>query len=401
MVGVIEKSCTLGAINESSPVIDEQSVASSLPRVLLVGPDFSGGGGERHFANLSRYLFGGTCDVTILCNSLSDAQTCELGERFLNLKWTSRLSYPRIIYQIRDRLIRNKYDCCLGFGMFPSVILYLAARGLSYSPSLISMEITRPVGSSKHNLGWRTILYTQLRRAAYCGCDMFLANSLDGVSESIKNLGVDENKAYRVPNIIENKRISDEKWSHNPYEANLPYIVSVSRLIQSKRVDDLLRAFASSSIASSSSLMIVGDGPEKRNLMMLATSLGISSKVTFSGYENNPYPIMYGASVFVLSSEYEGFSNSVLEAMFCDVPVITSFCSSDAREMCNYGAALGFEVGDCNQLAKHIVSIVHDNKLRMELVQHAREYRSSHALENAISFYEGLIRKAAFGNSYS
>ena len=128
-------------------------------------------------------------------------------------------------------------------------------------------------------------------------------------------------------------------------------------------------------------------------------SLSLQNQVHFTGRLNNPFPVLAQASAFVLASEYEGFSNSILEAMFSDVPVITSFHSSDAREMCDQGAALGFEVGDHKLLAEHIANVITDKALRDELIRCARTYRRPHAMENAIQFYDNLIRKVVSSNS--
>ena len=78
--------------------------------------------------------------------------------------------------------------------------------------------------------------------------------------------------------------------------------------------------------------------------------------------------------------------------MFCDVPVITSFCSTDAREMCDQGAALGFEVGDTLQLSRHISAVVDDESVGQKLVSCAREYRAQHEMNQAIPVYEGVVR---------
>ena len=96
-----------------------------------------------------------------------------------------------------------------------------------------------------------------------------------------------------------------------------------------------------------------------------------------------------------MASEYEGFSNAALEAMFLDVPVITSYCSADAREMCEQGAALGFEVGDAEQLSRQILAVLGDKNLRQSLVRAASRYRAPQALENALPAYERLISQLA------
>ena len=211
--------------------------------------------------------------------------------------------------------------------------------------------------------------------------------------ESVDKLGVDSSKACRVPNIVEDDKINMQSKKHNPYYSDRPYIVCVSRLVQLKRLDDIIQAFAASPISTSIGLVIVGSGPEKHRLISLAATLGISERVKFAGYTGKSIHDLKGVNSLCSASEYEGFSNSVLEAMFSDVPVITSYCSSDAREMCDQGAALGFEVGDYKLLAEHIANVITDKALSDELIRCARAYRRPHALENAIPFYEDLIRK--------
>ncbi len=384
------------------PIADSQTLskvghALDFPRVLLVGPDFTGGGGERHFANLSRYLFQGTCDVCVLKNSLRDNPAWLQTQNFIDTGWMNRWCYPRIIRQIREALSNKEYDCCLGFGLFPSMVLFMASRGMDTPPPVISMEITRPIEAMKQSVWYRRILYSQIQRIVYGRSDRFAANSIDGVLEAVSKLGVNTHKTQKVPNIVEAGIIHNEKSKPNPspYTSKQPYFVCLARLVNLKRVDNVIEAFAKIVKSLNISLVILGDGPEKAQLMALAKSLGVYERITFSGHISNPYPVMHGAAGFVSASEYEGISNSILEAMFCDVPVITSFCSSDTREMCDQGAALGFEVGDYKHLAEHIVAVVTDDVLSQELVERAQEYRAPHAMERAIPAYEDLIRQVA------
>jgi len=159
-----------------------------------------------------------------------------------------------------------------------------------------------------------------------------------------------------------------------------------------KRIDTVVDAFGLLEVRSRCGLVIVGDGKERQALEAQVKALGLEKSVTFTGRLENPFPLMKGAAAFVLASEHEGFSNSALEAMFCDVPVITSFCSTDAREMCEQAAALGFDVGDTLQLSRHISAVVDDESVGQKLVSRAREYRAWHEMNQAIPVYEGVIR---------
>ena len=137
--------------------------------------------------------------------------------------------------------------------------------------------------------------------------------------------------------------------------------------------------------------MIVGTGPEKLNLEKKTAGLNVSHRVIFTGNLDNPFPLISKASALIITSEYEGFSNSVLEAMFCNVPVITSLCSSDAVDMCNIGAAIGYDVGDYEQLTKHMIDILNNPAISDVVVKIAKKYRSIHSINKAIPFYERLL----------
>ena len=170
-------------------------------------------------------------------------------------------------------------------------------------------------------------------------------------------------------------------------------------LIGMKRVDTLVDAFALVlSVRPDVGLLILGDGKARGALEIQARALGVEQQVTFVGQVDNPFPFLKRASVLVLASEYEGFSNAVIEAMFLDVPVITSYCSSDAREMCEQGAALGFDVGDAKQLSRQIVAVLGDGNLEAELGrEEPARYRAPQALENSVPAYERLIALVAEG----
>ena len=65
----------------------------------------------------------------------------------------------------------------------------------------------------------------------------------------------------------------------------------------------------------------------------LAKTLGIEKNVFFLGFQKNPFKFLYNADIFVLSSLWEGFGNVIVEAMRCDLPIISSDCPSGPREI--------------------------------------------------------------------
>lgn len=74
-------------------------------------------------------------------------------------------------------------------------------------------------------------------------------------------------------------------------------------------------------------LWLVGEGPERENLMRQASALGLDEQVSFLGFQTNPYPYMQSTDVIVTPSRYEGFSTVVTEALILGKPVVTTPCS--------------------------------------------------------------------------
>lgn len=102
-----------------------------------------------------------------------------------------------------------------------------------------------------------------------------------------------------------------------------PRVVMVARLTRWKDHPTLLRALAGLGELQWE-LELIGDGPRRGELDVLATSLGIASRVRFAGFCSDVPIRLAGAQIFVLATKWEGFPRSILEAMRAGLPVITS-----------------------------------------------------------------------------
>jgi glycosyltransferase involved in cell wall biosynthesis len=100
-------------------------------------------------------------------------------------------------------------------------------------------------------------------------------------------------------------------------------VITLSRLSMEKRVEWLVRAFAS--IANQHpdwDLEIYGNGPQRNFLEHLAEDLAPAGRIRVCGFSSDPYRVLTGADIFVSASWIEGFGNSIWEALACGVPVI-------------------------------------------------------------------------------
>lgn len=365
----------------------------SPPRTLLVGNGIRGGGAERRFRLLAERLFGGQAEAAALVGDAGMHQSH--GVHWLG--WRGPASYPAIIWRLRRLLMTGRYDVVVTFGFYPTVVGWAARKGLRRPPRFVASEITRPEAEmALRGRNWlRYRLYITLGRLAYSACDLLTANSIDGLSETTRLYHVGHNQAMRLPNIVDPAETA-VRAGQKPLTAldQAPYLITVSRFDPMKHVDVIISAFQAARLPDAWRLLIVGNGPQREEMRLRSLARGAGRRIRFLGWLENPLPVVKHAVGYVHASSYEGFSNSILEAMFCDTPVLTSIHSSDAREMCEAGAALGFEVGDVAALARNMERLETEAGLHQKLISAARNYRMPHAVENAIATYEAVIMTA-------
>ena len=139
-----------------------------------------------------------------------------------------------------------------------------------------------------------------------------------------------------------------------PQRSGPATILTLARMMPQKRLDLLLAAFARVQPADCK-LVIVGDGPERPRLEALAHSLGIADRVNMPGFVDDALPWLRTADLFALSSDYEGLPAAVLEALACNVPVVTTESFDAARSMiADAPRCAVVPLGDINGFAKAI-----------------------------------------------
>jgi glycosyltransferase involved in cell wall biosynthesis len=138
-----------------------------------------------------------------------------------------------------------------------------------------------------------------------------------------------------------------------------PVLLGVGRLVPQKDFPTLLKAFARVRAVRKARLVILGEGIRRMELETLVRELGVAADVTLPGFVANPFPYMAGASVFVLSSAWEGLPGVLIEAMACGCPVVSTDCPSGPAEILD-GGAYGplVPVGNDEALAKAILSVL-------------------------------------------
>ncbi len=154
-----------------------------------------------------------------------------------------------------------------------------------------------------------------------------------------------------------------------------PFIfLAVSRLSQEKNIMLLLRAFREVVRSEKNvHLVIVGDGPERKNLERVARTMVIQNAVEFVGWQREDLVDYYAtAECYVLTSNYEGYARSVVEAMAASLPVIMTDVGIAGELVKDNINGLIVPVGDVDTLVLCMLWVMRDESVRTTLSQNAR-----------------------------
>ena len=137
--------------------------------------------------------------------------------------------------------------------------------------------------------------------------------------------------------------------------------------------------------------MFVGDGKKKDSLLLLAKELGVEDKTIFSGFQVDPTPFYKTADLFVLSSDYEGFGNVIVESLSCGTKVVSTNCPSGPSEILDNGRfGILVPVGDVYSLAEAIKKQLNAKIKSSTLIKRSEDF----SIEIATFKYLNLIKEA-------
>jgi len=231
----------------------------------------------------------------------------------------------------------------------------------------------------------------------------FAINQSDGITAVSESLRDDTYRNFKInkeieviPNFIDLKRFAKQRKDHFR-KAIAPFgekiIVHTSNFRKVKRVEDVIMVFQKVIAELNAKLLIVGDGPERPAIERLSRETGVCEHVRFLGKQEAIEEVLSVADLFILPSESESFGLAALEAMACQVPVI----SSDAGGIpeLNIHGKTGFlsKVGDVEQMAKNALMLLRDKNLLATFKVNALERAKEFDIRNITPFYERYYEK--------
>jgi N-acetyl-alpha-D-glucosaminyl L-malate synthase BshA len=242
--------------------------------------------------------------------------------------------------------------------------------------------------------------------ASYEPVVTFSINASDGVTAVSRNLREDTYKHFKIskdirviPNFIDLERFKKQKKDHFktaicPEGEKL--VVHTSNFRKVKRVEDVVKIFGNIRQHIRAKLLLVGDGPERNNIEALSRELDIGDDVRFLGKLDAVEEVLSVADLFVMPSEKESFGLAALEAMACEVPVISSNTGGLPELMLDGKTGFMSDVGNVEEMSENALFILSDEnlpKFKAQALQRAQEFDVENILPLYEQYYNEIVEK--------
>ncbi|HGJ64807.1 TPA: glycosyltransferase [bacterium] len=301
-----------------------------------------------------------------------------------------------------EMLEKEKPDIAFGMMHYPSALLVFAEKFYKLNCRIIVSPRGPSIEYLKHfeNKILRKV-YLKFVFSFFCNyADGIIVASRGMREECVRYFQAKENKIVVVPNSVNISEVALK--SKEKVNLNIPFeykILSASgRLEKEKNLQFLLQAFFKIRQLEKVKLIIIGDGTERYNLEKLAKELEIFEDIIFTGYQINPYKYISISDIFIHTCLFEGFANSIIEAMACGVPVISVNCPYGPDSIINDGEnGLLIPPEDESSLVRAVLQLLYDENLRRRLILNSAHSVKKFSIDKMISGYENFIEKIING----
>lgn len=177
-------------------------------------------------------------------------------------------------------------------------------------------------------------------------------------------------------------------------------LTHVSNFRKVKRVEDVIQVFKRVYEKVPSKLLLVGDGPERQNLEELCRKIGLCHEIRFLGKQDAVEELLAISDLFILPSGNESFGLAALEAMACEVPVISS--NIGGLPEVNIHGETGFlsDVGNVDEMAHNAITILENEeilqKFRANALAQAKQFDIKKVLPQYEAYYEQILSTAVY-----
>ena len=369
-------------------------------KILFLTPSIGSGGAERQLVRLSNYLNKDIFDVAIAAlrvgGGYEDFLENNVKIDYLNsgsIKSSllshllGRIKLPRLILGHEPDVIHSNQS-------FLNIICIKACESINYKGRVVLgiqnnliaelEDIPYPIRNK-----WKGAVLNSFKSA-----DKIVALSQGVASDLFRHSPTLEKGTTVIYNacVDDNLRNLMQEPISGMKKPDVPVIIACGRLVHQKDYPTLFKAVNIVKQQMPIEVWILGEGPLRKKLESYAECLGIHDSVRFLGFQKNPFKFFAISDVFVLSSIHEGFGNVIVEAMACDLPVISTDCPFGPNEIIKHEwNGILTRPGDHEGMAEWILKLLTDQTLKLTLVENAKHELSRFDAKTVAEQYEEVF----------
>lgn len=360
-------------------------------RVALIIPTLDQSGAERQLTLLAQGLAGAGSDVAVIALSRGGPLARELESSGVSVDVLGkRFRFdPLTILKLRTALKRFRPEICQSF--------LFAANSYLRLPGVVPAK-SRIIVSERCVDSWKSSWQLCMDRLLVRRMDQMTANS-ESVADFYRNtVGVPREKLTVIPNAVVMRQpdYSREQALQKLGLKSEHRVIGFSgRLAPQKRLHDVIWAFQLlHQVADHVRLVLIGDGPERSALAELARRMGCRDKVVFAEHRHDAFSLLSAIDVFTLASEFEGMSNSLMEAMSLGIPCVASDIAPNRELITHRESGLLFPCGDAPMLTKAWIDVLNNPDLGVSLGNAAKQrIQTHHQLSSLVERHLELYRR--------
>jgi len=328
--------------------------------ILVFIPSIEGGGVEKNLFLIINFLIKNNFNIVLITANPESKNKFHKKIKIISPKNKNTRNFSRY----------KKYIYCL-FLLFK----FLSNNNftvLSFQANLYAIIVAKVlcrkiiVRSNSSPSGWsqnpvKKNIYKMLFKLA----DSIIVNSKDFSKQMYEMFNVKCKVIYNPLNKEEIIKKGKERFFNKFLYKNKNFfkIISVGRFVDQKDHLTLLKAFQIIYKKIDSKLILMGQGINKEKYLQFIKNNNLQNNVLILKFNNNPYKVISNANIFILSSQYEGLPNVLLEAIALKKFIISTNCPTGPREILMNGKlGLLYKVGDYRNLSKLILKYYYNQK---------------------------------------
>lgn len=311
-------------------------------------------------------------------------------------------NFLHALYQIKSMLM-TRPNVVVTFTLETTLPMYLLKRlGMSNTFCWIISEDSNTAKGIDDTcqFEWMVKGVESILGRAYRSADYVTTVSSSVEHSVVHRYGVDQRKVNTIHNPIELETVKRHSAGTLDPQYDQNYVLAVGRLVKVKRFDMLIHAFSEARKTHDVNLVILGDGPEKPKLERLIRDLALTRHVHLLGFVDNPWVFMARAKLLAVSSQIEGFSNVIVEAMAVGCPVLSTRCGGPEDIIQNGENGVLVEANSV-ALAAGMEAMLSDASRCSRLAQSARVSCERYEPQRIASNFEQMLQTLLLKNKCS